>query len=481
MAKYPVDIPVIHPPFGHQADGLTLSHKQKVFAFFMEMGTGKTKVTIDEAMYLYLAGEIEAVVVVAPKGVYRNWVSVELPKHMGIEAFVTYWSSYQTKELEESYKELFKPLKKLKILAVNIEALSTDRGTEFVGKFVTQHKCLMVIDESTTIKNISASRTKNAIKIGKRAVYRRILSGDPVTKSPMDLFSQCWFLDPTLLGHRSFFSFRARYAVMKQQMLPGGRSFLNVTGYQRLDELQGILRGFSFRVKKEDCLDLPPKSYMFRDVELTPEQTKMYKRLKDEAYAEFEGKVVTTAMVIVKLLRLHQIVCGHFKDDMGQVIDVPTNRIDELMEVLDEASGKVVIWATYRRDIEKLQEAIGKAHGPDSLVVFHGGTADDARVHAVNAFQNHNHVRFFLGNPAAGRFGITLTAASTMVYYSNSYDLEHRIQSEDRIHRIGQHHPCTYVDLVARRTVDERIISALRSKRRVASDTLGDEWKEWLT
>lgn len=481
MTVYPVSIPVKLPPFKHQVEGLRLSLNQKNFALFMEMGTGKTKVVIDEAMYLYQAGQIEAIMIVAPKGVYRNWTEVELPKHLNIPAFTTYWSPLHTKELIDSYRHLFnKTDVRLKIVAINVEALSTERGTDFAGKFITQFKTMMIVDESTTIKNHTAARTKNTIRVGTHAKYKRILSGDPVTRSPMDLFTQCWFLDPKLLGYRSYYAFRARYAVMKEQHLAGNRSFQMVVGYQRLDELQALLKGFSYRVKKEDCLDLPEKTYMTRDVELTEEQVKLYQRLKKEAYAEFEGKLVTAPMVITRLLRLHQLVCGHMREDQGNSFDVPTKRVEQLLEVLEEASGKVVIWATYTRDVEKICEALKQEYGEGSYVSFYGNTTQEERLFAVNAFQNHDKVRFFVGNPAAGRFGITLTASSTVVYFSNSYDLEHRTQSEDRVHRIGQTRPCTYIDLVAKGTVDQRIIEALKSKKRIATDTLGDAWRDWL-
>ena len=212
---------------------------------------------------------------------------------------------------------------------------------------------LFAIDESTTIKNPDAKRTKeHMFRLSPHVKYKRILTGSPVTKSPLDLYKQCDFLGPELLDHTSYYTFRTRYAIMKTANF-GGRSVQIVTGYRHLAELAEKLKPFSFRVLKDDCLDLPPKTFMKRIVKLTPAQEKVYKQMKHLALAEMEGKQMTTATVLTQLMRLHQITCGHFTADDGTIKDINNNRLDELLDVLDEVEGKAVIWAHYQHDVEQ--------------------------------------------------------------------------------------------------------------------------------
>jgi SNF2 family DNA or RNA helicase len=338
----------------------------------------------------------------------------------------------------------------------------------------------MAIDESTTIKNPGANRTKNIIAIGKNVTYKRILTGSPVTKSPLDLYTQCWFLDPWLLDQQSYYSFRTRYALTRKINV-SGRQVEIVVGYRNLGELSDKIKPFSHRVLKDDCLDLPPKTYMKRTIQLTEEQRKVYKQMKDIALATLNGKLTTTHNVITQLMRLHQITCGHFKSDDGQTQKIPSNRLDELMDVLSEMEGKAVIWAHYRYDIEVIVEAIKKEYGDKSVVTYYGDTSTDDRQKAIKLIQDpESPVRFIVGTPQTGGYGITLTGASTMIYYSNGYDLEKRQQSEARIDRIGQTKNMTYIDIIAEGTVDEKIVKALRTKVNIATEVMGEELKDWI-
>ena len=425
-------------PFAHQKKALEMSWDKEVFAYFMEMGTGKSKVLIDNIAMLYNAGKINGALIVAPKGVYKNWFDSEIPTHMPdyIERKVGLW---RTKPDDKALKPLFSTGAELHILIMNVEAFSTKKGVEFAAKFLASHKTLMGIDESTTIKNPSAKRTQNILKLSKHTKYRRILTGSPVTKSPLDLFSQCYFLDPFLLDQSSYYVFRTRYAICRKINV-SGRSVEIVVGYRNLGELSDKLKEFSYRVLKDDCLDLPKKTFVRRTVELTDEQKKLYKQMKQEAIAFLNGKMVTSATVITQLMRLHQITCGHFTSNDGEVQDVKSNRIGQLMDVLEEMEGKAVIWAHYRYDIRKIVEAISKKYGENAVVTYYGDTSTDDRQKAIteNTRPRKSPVRFIVGTPQTGGYGITLTGASTMIYYSNGYDLEKRMQSEARIDRIGQ-------------------------------------------
>ena len=469
-------------PYQHQLNALALSWEKPYFAYFMEMGTGKSKVLIDNIAMLYDKGKINGALIIAPKGVIGTWYKDQIPGHMPdhVEYKAVMWQANINIKQQKKLDTLFETGEDLHILVMNVESFSTKKGIEFAYKFLSCHNTMMTIDESTTIKNPDAKRTKNICKLGPHAKYRRILTGSPITKSPLDLYKQCDFLAPELLGHSSYYSFRTRYAIMKTANF-GGRSVQIVVGYRNLPELTDMLKAFSYRVLKDECLDLPKKTFMKRVVKLTKEQDYAYKQMSQLALAQFQGKLMTTATVMTQLMRLHQITCGHFTADDGTIKDLKNNRTDELSDLLNEVHGKVVIWAHYQYDVETIVERIKKEHGDNSVVTYYGLTPQDQRQDNIKKFQDkEGPVRFLVGTTATGGYGITLTAASTMIYYSNGYDLEKRQQSEARIDRIGQESPMTYIDLIAENTIDDKIVVALRKKVNIASQIMGEELKDWI-
>jgi len=469
-------------PYAHQITALEKSWEKDEYGYFMEMGTGKSKVLVDNMAMLYDKGKINAALIIAPKGVYRNWLSQEIPNHLPshVDHKTVLWTALTSKTKDKEYQQLFKTDYDLHILLMNVEALSTKKGVEFAGKFLRCHKTLMAVDESTTIKNPTAKRTKAILALSKEAKYRRILTGSPVTKSPLDLYSQCAFLNEFLLGFSSFYTFRNRYAQMIERNF-GGRRVQIVASYRRLDELAETLKKFSYRILKEDCLDLPPKVYMRREIDLSDEQKKAYATMKSAALAHLNGKIATAPHVLTQLMRLHQITCGHFTADDGTIQEFKNNRMSELLNLLDEIEGKVIIWANYVYDIKQIVNTISDEYGEDSIVQYYGAIESKKRQTNIEKFQDpKSKVRFFVGNPQTGGYGITLTAASNVIYYSNGYDLEKRLQSEDRAHRIGQEKSVTYIDLIARDTVDEKIVKALRKKINIASAVMGEELKDWI-
>ena len=468
-------------PYGHQLTALEKSSDKKVYALFMEMGTGKTKVAIDNLAMLYDKGKVNGALIIAPKGVYKTWYSQEFPVHMPnhVHYKMVLWQATINQKQKKRLDTLFTTGVALHILIMNVEAFSTTKGMEFARKFLSCHETFMVVDESTTIKNPEAKRTKNIINLAIHAKYRRILTGSPVTKSPLDLYKQCEFLDPYLLDHSSYYTFRSRYATMRTANF-NGRSVQLVVGYKNLAELSEKLKPFSYRVLKDDCLDLPPKTYMKRIITLTPEQQKVYRQMKQMALAEMNGKVITTMSALTQLMRLHQITCGHFKADDDSIQLIKNNRLSQLLEVLDELEGKAVIWAHYQFDVQTIVKAITEKYGEKSVVTYYGLTPNEIRQSNIERFQTKDETRFLVGTPQTGGYGITLTAASTMIYYSNGYDLEKRTQSEARIDRIGQKFPMTYIDILAEDTVDERIVKALRKKINIATQVMGEELKQWI-
>jgi SNF2 family DNA or RNA helicase len=474
--------PFKNKPFTHQAAYLERFWDERVAALFADTGTGKSYMLINNIAMLYDKGKINAALIVAPKGVYRNWLRIEIPKHMPDHVVyrMAIWSPSPRKAEQQALDRLFEVSEDLKILIMNIEAFSTQKGTSFATRFLLSHDALMAIDESTTIKSHTSARSKNTEKVGIGARYRRIMTGSPVTKSPMDLYQQCAFLSDDCLNIHSYYAFQARYAVVVERHL-ASHSFKQVVGYRHLDELKLMLDTFSFRVKKEECFDLPDKVFLRRDVELTPEQRRAYDQMVQAALVTLEQGMTTTANVLTQIMRLQQIVCGHITLDNGDLIPLKNNRLDELLAAIEESDGKIIIWAYFRHDIEAIQLALAKTYGMSSVETYYGDTPAEKRSEIVDRFQDPNSdLRFFVGQPRTGGYGLTLTEAHTMIYYSNGYDLEVRLQSEARIDRYGQKHKMTYIDLTSPNTVDEKIVEALQKKMDIANLILGEHAKEWI-
>ena len=473
-------------PFDHQAKALEQGWNKHEFGFFMEMGTGKSKVLIDNIGILHLNYNLEFALIIAPKGVYRNWVAKEIPEHMSddVPYRVIRWVSSPNKTQQKELKSVADKFDGLTIFVINVEAFSTVKGQN-AGKWLAQRfggRGLIAIDESTTIKNHKAKRTKALLKIAAGFQFRRLLTGSPITKSPMDVYSQCEFLRPGLLGFDSYYAFQGRYAVINRRTM-GAHSFQQIVGFKNLDELTERIDRYSFRVLKKDCLDLPDKIYTVRYVGLTDEQAKMYKSIQETAIVMLEsGDLVTAPAVITQLLRLQQVMSGHLKTDDGDTIYFPSRRVDALKEILEEHAGKVIIWSRFRYDIIQITKVLAETYGEESVASYYGDTTDDDRNNIIKQFQSpDSKLRFFVGNPATAGYGLTLTEADLVVYYANDFNLETRIQSEDRAHRIGQKNNVTYIDLITEGSIDEKIVKSLRDKIDIGAQVLGEQAREWLT
>lgn len=463
------------------------------------MGTGKTKVVIDTAAYLYSQNRIQCLFVVAPNGVHANWILREVPIHMPdwCDYRMAVWSSQMKKAEEKAYEDLFDPnFVGLRVIAFNVESFGVPeryfkkKANAAARALLNAFKCLMAIDESSKIKTPGAKRTRRLLTLGKYAAYRRVLTGTPVTNSPLDIYAQIKFLGAKYLGFSNFYSFKHRYAEwIQEKNWKTGKAYESLVGYRHIEELVENLSKISFRVTKKECLDLPEKEYMRRMVAMEGEQFKKYKKLREDSILELRNdESVTVANILTKMLRLQQLLGGFLpSDDPDQpgtpLYDNPeTNpRIKALLDITDETSSKVIIWARFRNEIEMISRVLRKHYGQDSVVEYHGGVKDDQREIAINSFQDESsRVRFFIGQQHSGGYGITLTAASYMIYYSNDFSLEARLQSEDRAHRIGQKNPVTYVDLEVEGTIDTRIINALRDKKKIADTITQDDSGSWL-
>ena len=473
-------------PYKHQIDALDKAKDMGLFGFFMEMGTGKSKVLIDNNAWLRHEKKINFALILAPKGVYRNWVQKEIPTHLSdnIEHKLLYWQSNTNKMYEKKLNEFFKTsTTAMRIFVMNVEAFSSARGIK-AGNWMAKKfggRGLIAIDESTTIKNHKAKRTKSLIKIGRGFAYKRLLTGSPVTKSPLDLWSQFEFLDPGILNFKSYYAFLNRHANILKRSL-GSHTFQQIVGYKRLDELLGKIDPYIFRVLKVDCIDLPDKIYTTRFIESTDEQKRMYSKIQREPILLLDvASTVTAPMVITQMLRLQQILSGHLKTDEGNIIEFKTNRLTELLNICDEVTGKILIYSRFRYDIISIKTKLEDLYGKDSVGAYFGDTTQEERVRVIEAFEDpDNPMRFFVGNPSTAGYGITLNQANTVVYYANDFNLETRMQSEDRCHRIGQTNKVTYIDLITENTIDEKIVKALKDKIDIGAKVLGEEARQWL-
>jgi SNF2 family DNA or RNA helicase len=474
-------------PFKHQSDVLALCKDADQFAVFWEQGTGKTRLMLDNAVHLAHRGEIDCVLVLAPNGVHRTWIEDEVPKHLGNGTHAVYYTSDKAGTIKHRrmlHDALQQPFF---ILAMSYDAFMTMKGKKFI-KQMFKRKVLMILDESTAIKTPSAKRTRAVVLAGKQIIYKRILTGTPVANNPFDLYTQMRFLDTLFWKERgfgTFTEFKNYFGIWQRGYnAEQNREFDYVVGFRNLDRLYKMIQEVSSRVTKDEVLDLPPKLYSKRYFDLTPEMKRVYNEVRDEAMTFLSsGDLITAPLAITRMLRLHQVTSNYLPTEVhpntGEIlkytdIDKHNPRLACLNATLQEVHHQAIIWARFRRDIDLITEMLG-----DAAVRYDGKVNSDDRVEAIRQFQSGD-AQWFVGNPAAGGLGLTLTAARSVIYYNNSFRLVDRLQSEDRAHRIGQAHPVEYIDLVATGTIDNYIIGALRSKVNIAATITGDQLKEWI-
>lgn len=479
-------------PMEHQLEAVSLGWVRDFFAYLLVMGLGKSRVAIDDFCLNYTLGHVDALLVVAPKSVTSNWLRDDPDAPGEIQKWL--WKDVADSAVTYLYRAgksvrdgptrsavLDAKAPGARILVVNVEAISaTQDAVDLCERFLRSHRTMMVIDESTIIKDRGAKRTKRVTKMGKMAAKRRILTGSLITGSPCDAFGQFEFLEPGCLGHTTLRSFQSRYCILRPMRI-GPREILKEVGTQNLEELRDSIAKHSIRKRKEECLDLPPKVYERVEVELTDEQRDAYKDMKRSAMLAIQDREVTTTIVMTQLMRLHQIAIGHVRADDGSVLRLRSRRPDALIEVIENSGDKKsIIWCNYREDADAVCAALTAKWGEGSWVRWTGAEGVEERERGEAAFQQDSEVRFMVATQSAGGRGRTWTAATLVVYYSNSYDLELREQSEDRAHRIGQTGTVTYVDLIAPGTVEEKIVKTLRSKRDVARAVQQDGVSSWI-
>ncbi len=480
-------------PYQHQLKVWEESKDAKEWALLLEMGCGKTKITIDTIAYLAIKGKINAVLVIAPNGVHRQWINSEIPIHMpdSVPCEMAIWNSAKTtKTYKTLLVNLLRPSLGIKILAMNVEAFSTKKGTDYANKFLSRWPDnMVVVDESSKIKTVRAKRTKNIVRLRDKAKYRRILTGTPVTQGPLDVYSQFYFLDPKIIGFTSYVAFRNQYAIIIKNNATDGSGrmyqYENIVGYRRLEELADKVAVRSSRILKIDCLDLPDKIYQHIPVEMAPAQRAIYNKLKEELLLEVgnDEMDVPVPLVLTQLLRLQQLTGGFIGQEDGSVAPLPSGnpKLKALLEDVETLPGtsKVIIWARFRAEIQAIVAALAEIYGKKSCGAYYGAAKPTERAEIISQFMDGD-LRFFVANTACAGLGLNLTAASVVYYYSNDFSLENRLQSEDRNHRIGQRVTVVYKDLLCVETVDQKVHRALRKKKNIADIVTGDGVKELI-
>jgi len=456
--------------------------------------THNTWTFLADAERLYGAGKIDAMFIVAPNGVHTNWVLREIPTHLEVPHVAAAYSSGGGKKAQQRIERLFRPREPgepppMRILSMNIDAVNTKDGFALAQRFLNATRAAFIVDESSVIKNPDALRTKQLLRLRTAAVVRRIGDGTPLTKAPLDVFSQMEFLEEGLLGTTSHRAFTAEYAdlhsnddrLMRNMISKNPRAAYaqvvrrNPDGtprWRNLDKLQRLLAPHSFRVLKKECLDLPEKIYEDVFFELTPKQRAAYDTLEKHLRIELDGEV-NVVVKLAAMVKLQQITSG-FVNVNGEVRLLPPEdnpRMKVLLSTLERVHGKVIVWARFVEEIQQIAAALTAAGR--RVVTYYGETSKADREAAIDALQ-HGDAEIFVGNPQAAGVGLTLTAAETTVYYSNDFNLRTRLQSEDRNHRIGTKNAIVYIDLVAVDTQDAAIARSLQRKEDLARVVLGD-------
>ena len=463
-------------PYKHQEHVIELSKDRPYFALFMEQGTGKTLVSIATFTYLFLTDKINGVLILATSGVQDVWIQNEIPAHCLLSneelIYTAAWHSADGKAKRQrwDYVANHAPKNALTVLAANIEAIRTENFRDSIKEFVSKRNWMLIIDESTSIKNHKAQQTKECFRLAPFAKYTRIMTGTPITQSPLDLFSQCRVLNPQALPYTSWTAFKCEFANEIQQRF-GHRSFAKIIGFKNEEKLSQIIANFSYRILKKECLDLPPKVYKIQPIELTPQQKKIYQDLVTMSMSQLgTGDMITVTVIITLLLRLHQTVLGYVQSDSGALIHIPHNRITSLLTLLEENPTKAIIFCRFLQDVHQVANAIETKY-PHSVVRYSGEESAAARHQATTQFQTNDQCRYFVATSAASK-GLTLTAAEQVIYYSQDYRLETRLQSEDRAHRSGQTKTVVYTDMFCEGTVEGAIIKSLKAKQELATSVM---------
>lgn len=450
-------------PFQHQIKGYNMALKNNGFGLLFEMGCGKSITSVAIAGRRYERGEIKKVLIAAPTSVLPVWE----------REFEVATIKYQIKILEGTSQKKIQALKGLNGEGLQIAVINYESTWRLLDELITWGPDMVIADESQRIKSPSAQQSKAMHKLGKSAKYKLILSGTPVQNAPLDFFSQYKLLDEKIFG-TSYYAFKTRYAVM------GGYGNHQIVGYNNLDELVRKAHSIALRVTKDEALDLPETMDEFRYCELDSKAKKIYEQIRDDSIAELEAGEVTARNVLTKLLRLQQITGGYLKLDDGvekQISDSKLLVLEEIVEDVVDSGKKVVIFARFVSEIKAILKMVEKKKIDYRWIA--GEVPIEERGEQVRVFQEDKNCKVFVAQIQTAGLGITLHAADTAVFYSVDFNYANYSQARARIHRIGQKNSCTYIHLLAKGTVDEKVMKALQKKEDMAKMVV-DNWRMYF-
>jgi hypothetical protein len=463
---------IVKQPYAHQTRGFEKTKDLTLSALFMGTGTGKTKVSIDKAVYLWSQHLIDALLILTKKGVHEQWVDEQLPEHIheSIPYVAHAWEGFTTVREKQAFDKVLNASEKLRVFSINLDAISSKNGFNAVMRFIKRAggRVYAIVDESQDAKDPESNRGQTLQEIRDECLYRSVLSGTPIGKNLEDVWGQFHFLDTDIIGHEYKTPFRAEYCKM------GGFQGKAVVGHKDLEKFYGRIDSVTFRATKEDELDLPEKLYERKAFKLTTKQQAVYDKLKKEFIVRLENDAtVTVDHAATMVMRLQQIACGFVVDEDGTTQKLDNPRID-LLESLDDDIGrkeKKIVWCRFKEDYVNLKTLFGSR-----AVDYVGHTSDEDRKLNKGLFLDKNSGKdILISNPSSGGTGLNLQGeCAYAIYYSNSYNAIHRWQSEDRIHRIGTYKTCHFIDLIASRTVDNRIQQNLRQKKDFSQLVLDD-------
>lgn len=482
------------PPFKHQKEEFDEHGLDLVRAIHWEQGTGKTYITLWEAEEMFKRKMIDALFVLAPNGLHTNWVNYEIPELMSLpyRAEAYHSKKGKTRKHQLAMKSLTEWRDGLPILAMAYDAIKTDAGKKIAKKFLVDRNCLFVADESNRIKSPGAKITRTVLGASKYTKYKRTLCGTPITNAPFDIYSQFKFLDlefwkRTPYGLSDFQDFKTFFGIWEKITRGEGenqREFPLCVAYKNLEILAELVKMMSSRVLKEDVLtDLPPKLYSYRGFDMSPKQVRLYMDIETEFMTTFNDEMIFAPQAIVRLLRMQQILCGYLPTAEGEndikctPIEDKNPRRELLKEICHDLPHKAIIWARFIEDINQICDMLGS-----KAVRWDGTVKTEIREENKRRFKqcSVDEVQFLVATPDSMGEGHTLNEAKTMIYYSNSYKLKERLQSEDRNHRAGQTDQVNIIDIVANNSMDLDIIASLRRKFDSASSVIDGKIRDWL-
>lgn len=459
-------------PYAHQLEGYNLAcrsmgilgnrEQSPGFALLMEMGTGKTITSIAIVGRAFLNGQIKRMLILAPKSIVMVW-DEEFSKFAAFPYSLSVLVGSSTKKVE-----LLKSIHNngLEIAVVNYDSIA------LIEKELTAwNPDFIICDESSKIKNPSAKMSKATHRIAKQCSYRLILTGTPVQNNPLDFYSQYKVLDESIFG-KSFYAFKNEYAILG--------NFNQPIGWRNLPKLVKKAHSVAFRVTKAEALDLPDTIDEIRPVVLEDKPQKLYRQFVKDSYTELSKGEVTATNILTRLLRLQQITGGFLRPDeeSERYEQVSTAKLEALEDIIDTAvseNKKVVVIARFIPEIKEICKMLERKKIMHSRI--YGEVKD--RATEVSEFQNNPDCMAFVGQLQTVSMGLTLTASSTMVFYSLSYNFADYSQAKARIHRIGQKNNCLYIHLVVKNTIDEIVLKALEQKENIATSIV-DNWRDLI-